>query len=165
MAILTRETEKLMKQREEDSLLKECSYHPKVDPISQMIMDYKRAEKPGLRVENSLMNFVESRNENLTKAKRERIEQEMRECTFRPKVNEFRSEKKQRGNIYTELYNGHKAIEQKREKLKAKERETLTFKPKINENTNKLAQDFDFYQRVQIFEQMKRQKHQKYLNY
>jgi hypothetical protein len=49
----------------------------------------------------------------------------------------------------------------KKEKLKATPSENFTFQPKINKTTNKIFQDFDFYQRLQIFEQMRRQKLQK----
>jgi len=150
-----------MKLKEEESILRECSHRPKVNPISEMIVDYKRGEK-AQKVETFLLGSLESKMENLNKAKKERLQQEMKECTFKPKVNEFLSEKKQRApNIYHDLYNDYKTFEMKKEKLKATPSENFTFQPKINKTTNKIVQDFDFYQRLQIFEQMRRQKLQK----
>ena len=142
-------------------MLKECSHHPKVNPISELIVEYKRGgeNKTAQKVENFLLGSLESKMENLSKAKKERLQQEMKECTFKPKLNEFMSEKKHRNN---ELYNDHRATEIKRERLKASPSENFTFQPRINQTSSKIVQDFDFFQRVQIFEQMKKQKLQQF---
>ena len=142
-------------------MLKECSHHPKVNPISELIVEYKRGgeNKTAQKVENFLLGSLESKMENLSKAKKERLQQEMKDCTFKPKLNEFMSEKKHRHN---ELYNDHRATEIKRERLKASPSENFTFQPRINQTSSKIVQDFDFFQRVQIFEQMKKQKLQQF---
>ena len=142
-------------------MLKECSHRPKVNPISELIVEYKRGgdNNAAQKVENFLLSSLESKMENLSKAKKERLQQEMKACTFKPNLNEFMSEKKHRNN---ELYNDHRAAEIKRERLKASPSENFTFQPRINQTSSKIVQDFDFFQRVQIFEQMKKQKLQQF---
>ena len=144
--------------KDQESMLKECSHHPKVNQISEMIVEYKRKDTNLKKVENFLLNYIDSRNENLNKAKKESLQQEMKECSFKPKINNFLSEKKQKpGNVYDNLYNEYKTYELKKSALQATLPENMTFHPKINK-TNKMAEDFDFFQRLQIFEEMKKQR-------
>lgn len=104
-----RENEKLMKQKEEENQLKECSHQPKVNEISGLIVEYKRKDH-NKKVENFLLDYMEYKKNNLNKAKKDKIEQEMKECSFHPKINQnFLSEKKssQKANIYEDLFNDH----------------------------------------------------------
>ena len=145
--------------KEQESILKECSHKPHVNPISEMIVEYKRKDKNFKKVEQFLLNYVDSKNENLKKATTERFNQVMKECTFKPKINNFLSDKKpKKNNVYEELYNDCKAFELKKQNAKAPNAENFTFHPHINNTANKMAQDFDFFQRMQIFDEMKKQK-------
>lgn len=161
---IPRETEKITKLREEESILKECSHHPEVNEISKMIVGYKRKDNNFQKVEQFLLNYIDSKTQNLNKAKKERMEQEMKECTFKPKINNSLSEKKEKTrifNIYEDLYNDHKLFEQRKTDIKSSIEGKLTFQPKINKSYNKLTNDFNFFQRMQIFEEMKKSRLQK----
>lgn len=150
-----------MKQKEEENQLKECSHQPKVNEISGLIVEYKRKDH-NKKVENFLLDYMEYKKNNLNKAKKDKIEQEMKECSFHPKINQkFLSEKKssQKANIYEDLFNDHRTNELKRAKKAENIYEKYTFKPEINQNyVNKFVEDFDFLQRMQLFDSIKKQK-------
>ncbi|EAR99752.2 hypothetical protein TTHERM_00666280 (macronuclear) [Tetrahymena thermophila SB210] len=165
-------------QEKELKELQECTHKPQINEISQKLIMQKRGD-PGRRIENELINQNKYSEKKKSIAKAKILEEEMKGCTFQPRINELSeyicNMKEQKDNC------GNTENQDKQNKSKQQQRfeylfeigkqksfqksqptpaqlidKNCLFKPEIN----KVSQDIrsSFYERIQQYKVIRQEK-------
>jgi len=142
-----------------DSKRKDFSFKPK-------ILNTKNDSLLNTKFEDRLKKFQEAKKENITKKTKEYEESKIRECTFKPDIQQSKKryefeEDSQDEKFYDRLHNNYLKklqdieMEQDRnkERMELKELESCTFKPHLNTLTKEVFENKLTEKEAKIYEQ------------
>ncbi|KAL4487213.1 hypothetical protein ABPG72_017932 [Tetrahymena utriculariae] len=165
-------------QEKELKELQECTHKPQINEISQKLIMQKRGD-PGRKIENELISQNKYSQKKKSIAKAKFLEEEMKDCTFQPRINELseyicsmkeqkdigsnddnqdKQNKKKQPQRFEYLFeNGRQKNFQKSQPTPAQLIDkNCFFKPEIN----KVSQDIrsSFYERIQQYKVIRQEK-------